>query len=425
LNLHIVTVGSRGDIDPLIALGIGLKEAGYSVKLIANTDGREQALQSNLEFGDLQFSVADILRSAQGLAMLQSGSSHQSRSFLLDAAIAHLPVIGPRIIEQCHDADVILSTETIHLLCASIAEHRQVRHIALGFIPYGRTDVYLSFYADTNELRTLSNGASHDFIERFHHEKLLPAINALRTHHLNLPELDLETAYRQREACPAVMGYSPSVFPPPHDWPIHRDVTGYWHLSTATPRDTSTANIDPRLVEFIEAGSPPLYIGFGSMNYDPAQLKPLLEAIVSETEVRIVYGTGWIDEQRIRNLNLPDSIFVASHVSHLWLFPRMLGTLHHGGAGTTASSILSGVPTLIAWFIVDQVFWATRVAQLGVGIDLGNFHDLTTESVISAIRRLQTDQTLKQNAVLLGMKVNEEDGIQRAVRAIQRYIATH
>ena len=427
MKLAIVTVGSQGDIDPLIALGVELEKAGHAVKLIANSDGREQAARYRLDFGDLQFSVAEIMRSATGVSMLQSASSHRSRTFLLDAAIAHFPIVAPRIVDLCHGADAVLSTETIHLLCSSIAEKLDVPHIALGFVPYGRTESYPSFYADTPKLRRLSNGATHDFIERFHHEKLLPSVNAVRSRHLRLRELDADAAYRGRESCPAVMGYSPSVFPPPPDWPVHRDVTGYWSLSGGRIADDTdaTGSIDPHIVEFVEAGSPPLYVGFGSMQYDPRHLVRMLETAARETGVRIIYCTGWTTDNSPDRPGASGAICVTPQVPHAWLLPRTIGALHHGGAGTTASAIIAGVPSLIAWFIVDQVFWARRAAQLGVGIDLGCFQQLTEESLVAAIRRLQYDSGLKRNAGLLGMKVRDEDGLCNAARAIGRHLRIH
>jgi UDP:flavonoid glycosyltransferase YjiC (YdhE family) len=348
--------------------------------------------------------------------MLHGGSAHRSRAALLDAAVGLFPEVGPRVIGHCDRADAVLSSETLHLLGRSIADWRRVPHVALCLVPYGRTDCYPSFYADTPELRALGNAASHELVERHHHERLLPAVNPVRTGLLGLPELDLRSAYRGREECPAVLGYSPAVFPPPSDWPIHRDVTGYWRL----PHGAET--IDPGLRRFVEDGTPPVYVGFGSMDYDPARLAPLLRAVVRETGVRLVYAAGWLKEDRVRAHEWPDDIFVTAGAPHGWLFPRVLGAVHHGGAGTTAAAVTAGVPSLIAWFIVDQVFWAGRVTELGVGVDLGNFHALTADALVAAVGRLVGDRALGDNAGRLGRKVGEEDGVGRAVRAIGRHL---
>jgi hypothetical protein len=151
-----------------------------------------------LEFSDLGFSVAELLASSRGHEMLQSGSSYASRTVLLDMAVELHPVVGPRIIASCANADAILSTETVHLISRSIAENAGIPHVAVGFAPYGRTKAYPSFYADTPELRRLSNLERHDAVERYHHRRLLPAVNALRVSELGLPALSEDDAFRER-----------------------------------------------------------------------------------------------------------------------------------------------------------------------------------------------------------------------------------
>jgi hypothetical protein len=123
----------------VIALGCGLRDAGHGVRLVANSDGRAATETAGIEFGDLEFSVAALLRSPPGSSILHGGSAHQSRSSLIDAAVAATPTVGPRIVDKCHQADAILSVETVHLLARSIAEQRQIPHAALGFAAYGRT----------------------------------------------------------------------------------------------------------------------------------------------------------------------------------------------------------------------------------------------------------------------------------------------
>ena len=415
MNIHMVTVGSRGDIDPLIALGIGLAANGHSVTMVANSEGRQRAEKAGLRFADLEFSVAALLSSAQGSAMIESGSSHKSRTILLDAAAVLHPIVGPKLIQSCAGSDVILSTETVHLLSRSIAEKKSIPHIALGFAPYGRTDAYSSFYADTPELRSLPNLQTHEVIERYHHRRLLPAVNTMRIELLGLPALDEDRAYEERENCPAILGYSPSICPPPPDWPAHRTVAGYWMLPGIT-------EVSPELKTFIESGPPPLYVGFGSMRYDPARLAPVLLETAARTGVRMVYATGWAADSSSNRIKWPAGIFVAPEVPHQWLLPKVIGALYHGGAGTTAAAISAGVPSLIAWMIVDQIFWAGRIENLGAGLNLGNFHDLQFTALADAVVRLQSDPAFALNSATLGAKVRSEDGIGRAVAAIEYYV---
>jgi sterol 3beta-glucosyltransferase len=265
-------------------------------------------------------------------------------------------------------------------------------------------------------LRGRPNLARHDAVERYHHERLLPPVNRIRRDMLGLAELTEDDAFAHREECPAVLGYSPSVFPPPPDWPIARDVTGYWRLPDAEEP------VSAMLVDFVAGGPPPLYVGFGSMNYDLPHFAPLLVELSRRAGVRIVFATGWANREATRSTDWPPGIFVTESVPHAWLFPRVAAVMHHGGAGTTAAAILAGTPSLVAWSIVDQVFWAGRIDQLGVGLDLGCFHDLDVERMIDAVGRLQTDRACSARAAELRLKVAEEDGVGRAVRAIERHV---
>lgn len=416
VNVHLLTVGSRGDVDPIVALGSGLSQKGYRVTVVANSEGRVRSEQAGLRFTDLRFSVADVLRSAQGATLLESGSSGASRTALLDAAVAALPAVGPAIVAACADADAILSTETVHLLAASIAEQRGIPHIALGLVPYGRTEAYPSFYADGPEAGSLSNAQTHEAVERYHHARLLPGVNAIRERVLRLGPLDVDDAYRERERCPTVLGYSAAVLPPPADWPPHRRVTGYWRLAEPS------VPVPASLAAFLDAGPAPLYVGFGSMNYRPEVVVPLLLDLTRRTGVRVVYSTGWTDAEALRDGALPETICVVPEVPHTWLLPRVFGAVHHGGAGTTAAALLAGTPSLIAWFIVDQVMWAARVAELGVGIDLGNVHRLKADALADAVERLRADPGFGERTARVRTALLAENGVEVAVDALESYL---
>jgi sterol 3beta-glucosyltransferase len=391
-----------------------LKQKGHSVSVVANSDGRLLAERAGLEYSDLGFSVSELLASSRGHEMLQSCSSYVSRTVLLDMAVELHPVVGPRIIASCANADAILSTETVHLISRSIAESAGIPHVAVGFVPYGRTKAYPSFYADTPELRRLSNLETHDAVERYHHRRLLPAVNALRFSELGLPALSEDDAFRGREESWSILGYSPYVCPAPADWPVQREVTGYWmHDAADAP--------SPDLRAFVEGGSPPLYVGFGSMPYESKRLAELMRDVAARTGVRVVYATGWAQSAAIGRQS--ENVFVTGDVSHEWLFPRVMGVLHHGGAGTTGAAIRAGVPSLIAWMIVDQAFWAARVHELGAGLDLGNFHELRSDVVVDAITTLRADVTFSQRAAELAAQVREEHGVSRAADSVERAIA--
>ncbi|OWY59323.1 UDP-glucose--sterol glucosyltransferase, partial [cyanobacterium TDX16] len=146
---------------------------------------------------------------------------------------------------------------------------------------------------------------------------------------------------------PVLYSYSPSVVPPPADYPASVAVTGYWFLDDAQdwqpPAD---------LLAFLDAGAPPVYVGFGSMaGTDAAAKTRLVIAALQQSGQRGVLASGW---GGLQASDLPESVFLLEQAPHDWLFPRMATVVHHGGAGTTAAGLRAGKPSVICPFIADQ-----------------------------------------------------------------------
>ncbi len=159
---------------------------------------------------------------------------------------------------------------------------------------------------------------------------------------------------------PVLYGFSPEVIPPPKDWGTDVHVTGYWFLDVEEGWSPPTG-----LVEFLAAGPPPIFIGFGSMsNRDPAEMEALISEALERSSQRAVVQAGW---GGLKGIASPDRVCSIDSVSHAWLFPRMAAVIHHGGAGTTSAGLRAGVPSIIVPFFGDQPFWGQRVHDLGVG----------------------------------------------------------
>jgi sterol 3beta-glucosyltransferase len=118
--------------------------------------------------------------------------------------------------------------------------------------------------------------------------------------------------------------------------------------------------------------------------------------------------------------NLPDSMFMIDSTPHDWLFPRAAAAVHHGGAGTTAASLRTGIPSIVIPFLIDQPFWGKRVHDLGVGPAPIPRSKLTVNKLAQAIQEAVTNTTMRQRAAELGAKIQAEDGIANAVEIIQR-----
>lgn len=197
---------------------------------------------------------------------------------------------------------------------------------------------------------------------------------------------------------------SPALIPKPKDYGSHIDISGFYFLSLA-----SNYQPDADLAAFLDAGPPPVYIGFGSIVVDdPNAMTELIFEAVRKTGQRALVSKGWGgfggDE-----LNKPDGVFMLGNCPHDWLFQRVSCVVHHGGAGTTAAGIALGRPTVIVPFFGDQPFWGAMVARAGAGPSPIPFKDLSAESLAAGILEALKPSTLER-AKELGNRIREEKG---------------
>jgi len=203
------------------------------------------------------------------------------------------------------------------------------------------------------------------------------------------------------------------VIPPPTDWPDYIQVTGYWFLEPPTGWEPPSD-----LVKFLQAGPPPVYVGFGSMlSRKPEETADLILTALANTGQRAVLSSGW---GGLKKENLPETVFMVGSIPHIWLFPRMAAVVHHGGAGTTGAGLHAGIPSIITPFFGDQPFWGHRVYELGVGPKPIPRQRLTVESLAEAIHAAVSDAAIRKNAAHLGKLIRAEDGVARAVAIIEQ-----
>jgi UDP:flavonoid glycosyltransferase YjiC (YdhE family) len=243
-----------------------------------------------------------------------------------------------------------------------------------------------------------------------------PAINRWRKENLGLAKQPFWGYFGETgtSRIPILNGFSPHVVPRPPDWGEHVHITGYWF-----PKDENWQPPD-NLRKFIEAGSPPVFIGFGSM---PVRNRTHTTAIIlealKESGLRGVLHSGWA---RIGNDDLPDHVFKIDYAPYGWLFPQMAAVVHHGGSGTTAFGLRAGVPSIIVPFLLDQFFWGERIFNLGVGPKLIPHQKLSIAKLAEALTIATTDTAMGQRAAVLGEKIRIEDGIKKTLEIVSHYL---
>ena len=197
---------------------------------------------------------------------------------------------------------------------------------------------------------------------------------------------------------------SPALIPKPKDWGQHISISGFYFLSLA-----SSFNPDPDLAAFLAAGSPPVYIGFGSIVVDdPNALTKMIFEAVKKTGVRALVSKGWGglggDE-----LSVPEGVYMLGNVPHDWLFKHVSCVVHHGGAGTSAAGIALGRPTVVVPFFGDQPFWGAMIARAGAGPPPIPFKQLTADKLAAALLEALKPATLEK-AKDLGASIAQENG---------------
>jgi sterol 3beta-glucosyltransferase len=229
----------------------------------------------------------------------------------------------------------------------------------------------------------------------------------------------LSLAPRGKPPAPAktLYCYSPSLVPTPADWPPGTVATGYW----LREQGEEAKPADVRLESFVAAGSPPVYVGFGSsVGPDPARLGAAVSDAVRRAGVRAVIAAGW---GGLSGVHEDSGVLVIERAPHHWLFPRVAAVIHHGGAGTTAAGLLAARPTVVCPFQGDQHFWGAAVHRAGAGPQPLPAKRLTASGLALAIRTVIDDSAIQVRTSELSGRIAQEEGTTRASEQIESTLA--
>lgn len=363
MHITIVAIGSRGDIQPCVALGKGLIKSGNKVRIATHKYFADFVKRQGMEFAPIEGDPRQAMEKESGQQWLKSGMSLVKfvRGMRDLFTYESINKALNDTLEACRGTDAILYT-ALGSAGYHVAEKLKVPSIFLLLQPFSRSRMNPSIFAPALPLGGLYNWWTNIFAEQLMWQMVRVPINRWRRDALNLEPMSLKgpfsALYQEQE--PFIYGFSQFVVPRAHDWPEWHHITGYWFLES--DKDWSPPQ---ELIQFIAGGSKPIYFGFGSMNGKVTRklTAQAIEAVRMSGQRAVLVG-GWASAH---DLELPDSVFMIESVPHKWLFPQMAAVVHHGGAGTTAAALLAGVPSIIVPFFGDQPYWGKRVADLGVG----------------------------------------------------------
>ncbi|KAL1962950.1 hypothetical protein VTN77DRAFT_9046 [Rasamsonia byssochlamydoides] len=440
LNVVIHVVGSRGDVQPFVALGLVLKNTyRHRVRLATHPVFKEFVEKNGLEFFSIGGDPAELMA-----FMVKNPNLVPSMKAVTEGDISRRRQEISEILEGCwrsciepgnglrkYTAGVYGSddpSERPFLADAIIANPPSFAHIhiaeKLGIplhiiftMPWSPTTAFphpMANIRSSNANPSTSNFVSYSLVEMMTWQGLGDLINRFRVKSLGLEPLSSlsATGVLNRLRIPVTYCWSPALIPKPEDWGPHISVTGFCFLGLA-----STYTPDPELAEFLAAGPPPIYIGFGSIVVDdPDGMTKLIFEAVAKTGQRALVSKGWGGFGA--SIEVPPNIFLIGNCPHDWLFQRVSCVVHHGGAGTTAAGIALDKPTVVVPFFGDQPFWGAMIKRAGAGPSPIPHKQLTADNLAEAIlEALRPD--VVERARELGKAIRAEDGARAAAHSFQ------
>lgn len=417
MRIVIVTIGTRGDVQPYVALAQGLIRAGHAVAICTHPTFREFVATHGVEFAPLAGDIRELLASDAGRRLLAQHNPLAAIRQLQAIAAPLLCQVMADIIAATAGADLILGSTLGYLNAVTAAQVHAVPLLLAGLQPFTPTAAFPSPLLAPLRHRWpwggLYNRLTHH--ASFRALQLVSAQLANRCRYSLTGRAPLRYAdvfgdlIAQRR--PVLYGVSEHLLPRPADYSEQIRFTGFWFLE----RDPAW-HPPPPLVEFLAAGAPPVYIGFGSMSdRNPAQAAQIAIAALQRSGQRGVLASGW---EGLRAGALPADVLHIDAAPHDWLFPQMAAVVHHGGVGTTAAALRAGVPQIAVPFSADQPLWAEQVYQRGVGTRPIPRHRLDAARLAAAITEAVRNQALRVRVQQVASAVRQEGGVAKAVALV-------
>ncbi|GJN87689.1 hypothetical protein Rhopal_000644-T1 [Rhodotorula paludigena] len=435
LRFTCLTIGSRGDVQPYIALCKGLMAEGHHCKIASHGEYRKWVEGHGIEFAAVGGDPAELMQ-------LMISHDFFTISFMKEAVgrfRGWLDDLLASAWEGCRNSDVLIESPSA-IAGYHIAEALQIPYYRAFTMPWSKTRAYPHAFAVPEvHMGGGYNYMTYTMFDQVFWRATSGQVNRWRKSTLKIGPTSMEAMQQQK--IPFLYNFSPVVIPPPLDWRENIHVTGYWWLDN--PDDSKSNKWEPPqdLLDFLDQAKSEdkkvVFIGFGSIIIpDPLEMTRVVSEAVERAGVYAIVAKGWSDRQgdkddqseeqkrkqeenEKRHNELMDKPFIynVKSIPHDWLFPRISAAVHHGGAGTTGASLRAGLPTIIKPFFGDQHFYADRVATLGIGTHIRNF---TVDNLANALTTAVTDEKQIERARLAGEEIRKEDGVATAIECIYR-----
>jgi sterol 3beta-glucosyltransferase len=413
MEITLLTYGSRGDVQPYLALARGLQKRGHLVKLAAPHRFADFAARYHIPFIPLVGNPEDIsvLINNAGKNVFRMVNSMRAYIFSI------VPEVSRASFEACQDAELIIHSFLFAVGMHSWALEHGIPDVSvLTFPVFAPTRAFpnvATAWLPKGVLSYFSHWFFHQVFWHIGNSGYKPAIHA----HPDIPyPKKLYWPFGGSSPpplrTPVLFAYSPVVLPRPREWGEDIHIPGYFFL------DDETYQPPAALTDFLAEGKPPVCISFGSMvNRETERVtRALLEAL-ARTENRAVFLTGWGGWKPEAS---PKNVLFIDAVPHDWLFPRCEAIVHHGGAGTTGAGLRAGIPNLVVPHTADQPFWGKRVHAIGAGPKPIAVWELTADRLASALTEAES-QAIRVRSQAIGREIRREQGVECAVEVIEAH----
>jgi vancomycin aglycone glucosyltransferase len=369
MRVLLSTIGSRGDVQPLIALALQLRVRGHESRLCAPPDFRDLITGYGLAFVPVGPEVRPA--GSQPSAGTAALTAEAMRKLVSDTIVGQFATLG----EAAEGCDAIVAATALQYAAGSIAEQRGVPYFFAAYSPIVLPSPHHAPPPLPGRLwtsRAVDNRSLWDEQARRWNELFGPALNEQRIAAGLDPVSDVRSyMFNDRP----LLAADPILAP----WPISADSkvkqTGAWMIRDERP-------LPERVLAFLASGEPPIYFGFGSTHAAQQTSRTMIDA-ARMLGHRAIVLSGWADLALVDNA--ADCLSI-SEVNLQALFPRCAAVVHHGGAGTTTTAVLAGTPQVVVPQRYDQHYFAHRVDELSIGVPHAPTPP-TTDSLETALRR--------------------------------------
>jgi len=415
LNIGIFTYGTRGDVQPYIALALGLIDRGHQVMIAAPENFSGLVGGFGIPFHPLYGNAEEMMNSPEGQSVLKSENTIKLMKHFFKVLHDARTPLRKSYLDGIEKVDFIIANTATLPIASAIAE-KQHKRIAFTYFmppvvpttefPLGDFD-FLNFPWYNKMTYKLAHLFFWKFVKdetnEFRQELGLPVLKENLIDHIDKQKpLDLYCI-------------SPSLIPQPKDWDNNHKITGFLTVPEEKGAGYFTDEMPTELNEWLQQGDKPIYMGFGSNGVgNTEKFTNILKAILNNTNERILFCTGW---SLFENLPVHKDLFVTKYVNHQAVLPKCKAGVFHGGAGTLAAMLRNNLPVIIISFYTDQPTWGKIAERMNLGVHIP-VKKLTAEKLIAALTKIQTAE-VKNSVATVGQQIRNENGLENAVGEIE------